>query len=246
MSTKSLHRTIRSFTIGGALLLGLVGLHQSAEAQRVKPTRVKPAAVRTQAKAAAKLKGTEAFKPTTVGAGLKASLRGKPLMVAPKAKTAEYAKAMKNSVEVMFMPHASSYGHLLVRVGERIYDMPGPSGARNQKFSDAMRWVNSAGYGFVYARTTDQIGKLQQEFEAFANAGHKFSMAGGGPTSFSCAGFVTAVLKDHAPELKVGLSVGAISAARRLLQSGTHDAVTLYGQAAGEAGRADFTFAKLQ
>jgi len=245
MSSTSFQRTLRIATISGAMVLGLIGIQSSAEAQRVRPTRVKPATARTQVKAA-KLKGTEAFKPTTVGAGLKASLRGKPLMVAPKAKTGEYAKAMKNSVEIMFMPHASSYGHLLVRVGERIYDMPGPSGARNQKFSDAMRWVNSAGYGFVYARTTDQINKLQEKFEAFANAGHGFSISGSGPTSFSCAGFVTAVLKDHAPELKVGLSVGAIGAARRLLQSGSHDAVTLYGQAAGEAGKADFSFEKLQ
>ncbi|MCP4448636.1 MAG: hypothetical protein GY811_25360 [Myxococcales bacterium] len=246
MSTNSLRRTLRLVSISAAFLVGLLGLQSTADAQRARPAKVKPAKVAAAKRGAAKLRGTEAFKPTTVSAGLKASLRGKPLMVAPKAKTGEYARAMKNSVEIMFMPHASSYGHLLVRVGDRMYDMPGPSGARNQNFSDAMRWVNSAGYGFVYARTSQQIAKLKQKFETFANAGHGFSMAGSGPTNFSCAGFVTAALKEHAPELKVGLSVGAIGAARRLLNSGSHDAVTLYGNAAGEAGNADFKFLKLQ
>jgi hypothetical protein len=153
---------------------------------------------------------------------------------------------MKHSVEVLFMPNASSYGHILVRVGTRMYDMPGPGGARKQNFTDAMRWVNSHAYGFVYARTEAQIASLQTEFEAFANAGHGFSMAGAGPTKFSCAGFVTAALKKHAPELGIGLNVGAISAANRILRSGNHDAVTLYGSAAGEAGKADFKFLKLQ
>lgn len=243
MSSSTLHRTAHLVTITGALLLGLIAFHSDADAQRfrLRPAKAKAAKTTTTGKLP-----TQAFKPATVGAGLKAALRGKPVMVAPKNKTKDYQKAMKNSVEIMFMPHASSYGHLLVRVGDRLYDMPGPSGARNQNFSDAMRWVNSAGYGFVYARTSKQIESLQKEFEAFANAGHGFSIAGSGPTEFSCAGFVTSALQRHAPELKVGLSVGAIGAARRLLSSGSHDAVTLYGRAVDEAGNADFQFAKLQ
>lgn len=245
MSSISLRQSLRLTVMSGALILGLVGVQSTAEAQRVRPARAVAAKPAVRAKAA-KLKGTEAFKPVKIGTGLMSAARGKPVMVAPRDKTAAYAKAMKNSVEIMFMPHASSYGHLLVRVGERIYDMPGPGGARRQDFGRAMTWVNSASYGFVYARTEAQVQKLQEKFEAFANAGHGFSMAGAGPTKFSCAGFVTAALKEHAPELKIGISVGAIGAARRLLQSGNHDAVTLYGRAVAEAGKADFGFEKLQ
>jgi hypothetical protein len=240
MPSVNLSRHLRLLTLGGVLVF-TIGASSQAEAQRVRRV-VKPAAAATKAK----LENTAAFKPAKVGASLQASLKGKSLMVAPKNKTGDYAKAMKNSVEIMFQPNASSYGHLLVRVGTRMYDMPGPGGARKQNFKDAMRWVNSHAYGFVYARTTKQIETLQREFEAFANAGHGFSISGGGPTKFSCAGFVTAALQKHAPELKVGLSVGAIGAARRLLASGSHDAVTLYGSAAGEAGKADFKFLKLE
>ena len=132
-------------------------------------------------------------------------------MAVSKAQAGPYAKAMKNSIEVLFEPTASVYGHLLVRVGERLYDFPGPWGTRNQKFSTAMRYVNSHAYGFVYPRTAKQIQKLQREFEKFANAGHRFSEFGSGPTEFSCAAFVTSVLKTHAPDLKIGLNVGAIS-----------------------------------
>ncbi len=244
MSALQLSRTLRFASLGGFILAATLALGSSdAEAQRRVATRAaKPAKVATKAR----LSGTKAFAPKTVSASLKATLRGKTLMVAPKNRTEAYAKAMKNSVEVLFQPNASSYGHILVRVGNRMYDMPGPSGARKQNFKDAMRWVNSHTYGFVYARTSSQITKLQSEFEAFANAGHSFDMYGAGPTKFSCAGFVTAALKKHAPELGIGLSAGAIGAAHRLLSSGKHDAVTLYGSAAGEAGSANFKFLKLQ
>jgi hypothetical protein len=244
MSTFKFSQNLRFATLGAILAFATLGMSSQADAQRrvARQGAVKPARAATKAK----LTGTTAFKAKTVGASLQNSLRGKTLMVAPKNKTGDYAKAMKHSVEVLFMPNASSYGHILVRVGNRMYDMPGPGGARKQNFTDGMRWVNSHAYGFVYARTESQITSLQQEFEAFANAGHGFSMAGGGPTKFSCAGFVTAALKKHAPELGIGLSVGAISAANRILRSGKHDAVTLYGSAANEAGKADFKFLKLQ
>ena len=242
MSSFKLAQNLRLATLGSVLLFATLGVSGQAEAQRAPRRAVKPARVVTKPK----LQNTAAFKPKTVSASLQASLRGKTRMVAPKSKTGDYAKAMKNSVEILFEPHASNYGHLLVRVGTRMYDMPGPGGARKQNFSDAMRWVNSHAYGFVYARSSKQIESLQREFEAFANAGHGFSIAGSGPTKFSCAGFVTSALQKHAPELKIGLSVGAIGAARRLLNSGSHDAVTLYGSAAGEAGKADFKFFKLQ
>ena len=236
----SLRNLLRFATLSGALLAALAGNGRDAEAQQ----RVLPA--KAKATAPVQLTGAARFKPTNISAPLKSALRGKTLMVTPKSKAGAYAREMKNSVEVMFQPNASSYGHILVRVGERIYDMPGPGGARNQHFVDAMQRVHSPAYGFVYARSSQQIATLQRGFEEFANAGHGFSVAGVGPTKFSCAGFVTAALRQHAPDLEVGLSAGAISAASHLLRNGKYDAITLYGTAAEQAGHADFKFLKLQ
>lgn len=236
----SLSSLLKLATVTLALTLALVGTQGDAQAQRIRPAKAAKVVAPK-----AKLAGTAAFRPAKVSAALQSKLRGKLLMVAPRSKTAAYATAMKNSVEVLFMPNASSYGHLLVRVGDRMYDMPGPGGARKQRFTDAMSWVHSPAYGFVYARSAEQIDVLKREFEAFASAGHGFSMAGSGPTTFSCAGFVTSALRKHAPELEVGLSAGAISAAANILRAGKHDAVTLYGTAAEQAGNADFSFQKL-
>lgn len=236
--TQSAHlrATLASLALFGTLTIA--GTAQAAPTPR-RATAAKPVKKAT-------LKNVQQFKPAQVSTALKSRLRGKPLMVTPREKAGEYAQAMKHSVEVMFMPNASSYGHLLIRVGTRIYDMPGFGGVRKQDFDSALRWITSPAYGFVYARSPKQIQTLQREFEAFANSNPKFSIAGTGPTSFSCAGFVTANLQRHAPELEVGLSAGAIGAAARLLRSGSHDAVTLYGHAASQAGSEDFKFLKLQ
>jgi hypothetical protein len=227
--------------LAAALLFVFTGANVQAVDAAPRVRRVAKPAVK-----ASKLRGTAAYKVKTVGAALKASVGKRKLMAVPKSKTAAYAKSMKNSVEVIFEPNASSYGHVLVRVGKRIYDMPGPWGARNQNFSTAMKYVNSHAYGFVYARTAKQITRLQKGFDALTNAGHAFDMVGTGPTSFSCAGFVTAGLKAHAPELKISLTGGAIHAAELMLRSSKPDAVTLYGRAINDAGKANFKFKKLQ
>lgn len=232
----------KRFLLAAALLFSFAAADlPTADAAPRARRAAKPAAA-----TAAKLRGTTAYKPKTVGAALKATVGKRKLMAVPKSKTAAYAKSMKNSVEVIFEPNASSYGHVLVRVGKRLYDMPGPWGARNQNFSTAMQYVNSHAYGFVYARTAKQITRLQKGFDALVKANHEFDMVGTGPSAFSCAGFVTAGLKAHAPELKISLTAGAIHAADLLLRSSKPDAVTLYGRAVNDAGKADFKFKKLQ
>ncbi len=236
---------LRLAALGGVVFASLLGLgSNSATAQnRVRGARTAAPARAAVTARAPKLK-TKEFAPPKVGTALQASLRGKKVMVAPRHMTGDYAKAMKNSVELIYMPKFGDTGHTLIRVGDRLFDHVGP--ARNQSFKDVMARVNSPAYGFVFAQTTGQIAKLKQEFERMATAGHGFSYTGSGPTTFSCAGFITHVLKTHAPELEIGLSIGAISAAGGVLRHGKHDAVTLYGEAVQQAGNADFKFLKLQ
>jgi len=230
-------------------LLTLAFLLAAASSAQAAPTRAKVvtfAPAKTAKANHGKLANVSRFIHNNVNTNLKTTLRNKTLLVVPKKEVREYSLRMKNSVEIMFQPKASPEGHLLVRVGERFYDFPSPSGVRAQNFANAMRYVNSHAYGFVFMRTTHEIGQLQQAFEAFANDRSKsFSMFGVGPTKFSCAGFVTSMLREHAPELKISLSAGAVSAAQHLLSSGTHDAVTLYGAAANDAKQGQFAFLRL-
>lgn len=244
MPTKNYKSKFRFETLGAIALLALVGLSSTADAQgRVRGTQTATTPRATVTARAPKL-NTKAFAPKKVSASLTSSLRGKKLMVTPAHKTSEYTKAMQNSVELIYMPNFGSTGHTLIRVGDRLFDHVGP--ARNQSFKEVMATVRSPAYGFVFSRTTGQVAQLKAEFEAMANAGHGFSYTGSGPTTFSCAGFITHVLKKHAPELEIGLGIGAIGVAGRVLRSGTHDAVTLYGTAATQAGDASFKFLKLQ
>lgn len=240
MSKSTLSKNLRLLLLGASLSFGgLATSSNTAEAQRVRPARTataKPAAV----KKAAVLK---AFKAKNPGSSVLGKIGNKQLLAVTSAKSAEYTAKAKNSVEVIFTPHSSQYGHIWVRVGTRIFDLPGPhSHGRNNAF----RTPYEAGYGFVHHTTPQQIEKLQRGFDALIAGRPKFSEYGGGQNNtFSCASFVTSVLKRHAPELNVNLSMSAVSVAKRLLTSGSHDAVTLYGDAINKVGNANFEFVRL-
>ncbi len=240
MSRSILRKNLRFLLLGATLTLGVLATGSStAEAQRVRPARAakaKPAAV----KKAAVLKS---FKAKNPGASILSKIGKKQLLTVPTAKSAEYTAKAKNSVEVIFTPHSSQYGHIWVRVGNRIFDLPGPhSHGRNKEF----RTPYETGYGFVHHTTPKQIEKLQRGFDALIAGRPKFSEFGGGQNNtFSCASFVTSVLQRHAPELKVNLSMSAVSVAKRLLTSGSHDAVTIYGGAINQVASPNFEFVRL-
>ncbi len=240
MSRSILSKNLRFLLLGATLSFGFLATSSStAEAQRVRPARAavaKPAAV----KKAAVLKAFTAKNP---GASILRKIGNKQLLTVKSDKSAAYTAKAKNSVEVIFTPHSSQYGHIWVRVGNRIFDLPGPhSHGRNREF----RTPYETGYGFVHHTTPKQIEKLQRGFDALIAGQPRFSEYGGGQNNtFSCASFVTSVLQRHAPELKVNLSMSAVSVAKRLLTSGRHDAVTLYGDAINQVASANFEFVRL-
>ncbi len=240
MSRFTVLKNLRFLVLGATLSLGFLATSSgTAEAQRVRTTRTTTTA-KPAAKKAAVLKSFAAKNP---GASILRKIGNKQLLTVPSAKSADYTVKAKNSVEVIFTPHSSQYGHIWVRVGNRIYDLPGPhSHGRNKEF----RTPFETGYGFVHHTTPQQIEKLQRGFDALIAGRPKFSEYGSGQNNtFSCASFVSSVLARHAPELKVNLSMSAVSVAKRLLTSGTHDAVTIYGNAINQVSGANFEFVRL-
>jgi len=157
-----------------------------------------------------------------------------------------YARDLRDTVEILFQPRASSYGHMLVRIGEQIYDMPDSFGPRAQSFQDAVRWVHSPMYGFVFDSTPERVAELDRAYRDLIASRPPFSSFGSGPDGYSCAAFVTSVLASKAPELNIGRSVGAIGLASDLLQGGGHQALTLYGDAVRQSGSESFTFERLE
>jgi hypothetical protein len=152
---------------------------------------------------------------------------------------------MLHTIEVLFQPEASSYGHLLVRVGDRMFDYGNPMSLRDQDFASAMRFVRSPMYGFVLESTAERVDEVQAAFRELIASRPAFSSSGGGD-SYSCASFVTSILKDFAPELRIDRSVSAVGVARRMLNRSDVGAIALYGRAAEDAASERFTFAKLE
>lgn len=187
------------------------------------------------------------YRPAAVSGTLAHKARGKPIMAVGRGGDARaYARDLRDTVEVLFQPRASDYGHVLVRIGEQVYDMPNSFGARAQPFHQALRWVHSPMYGFVFDSTPQRVAELDKAFRALIASRPRFSPSGSGPDTFSCAAFVSHILESRAPELRVGLSIAASGLASDLLRGGAHQALTLYGSAASEAGSDSFTFERIE
>jgi hypothetical protein len=150
----------------------------------------------------------------------------------------------KDTVELIFSPHASSYGHMYVRVGDRLLDLHGPWGARNDSFKQQIGYGSSAMYGFTFKVGKKRVASLLTEYKKLISSNPKFDEYGSGKC-FSCASFVTSILQSHAPELMVRNSVSAIGVGASLLRSSKVDGVTLYRAAANKASNSDFSFDKI-
>jgi hypothetical protein len=238
MSRRPLH-SLAPLAIAVAVAVALPG---AAEAQR-RPAAADQARARPAASVAA---AAARHRPAQVSPTLQRKVGGRPILMATRDSAAAYARDLRDTIEVLFAPRASEYGHLYVRVGERLYDLPGPWGARAQAFGDAMRWVNSPMYGFVFDSTPEEVAAVDGAFRALIASRPRFSVYGTGPGEFSCAGFCTAVLQDRVPALRIGLSAGAIDTAARLFRSGLHQGVTIYGSATARTGDDGFSFERLE
>jgi len=231
-----------------ALLLAALVLAQAAgtaEAGRWRflPRLSRPAAPRGPGTVTA---NGARYRPGKVSGTLARKAGGKTIMAVARGRDGgAYARDLRDTVEVLFQPRASGYGHILVRIGEQVYDMPNASGARSQSFKSALRYVNSPMYGFVFDSTPQRVAELDKAFRTLVASRPRFSSFGSGPDGFSCAAFVTHILSSQAPELQIDLGIGAVGLASGLLRGGAHQALTLYGSAASEAGSESFRFERL-
>lgn len=224
--------SLRLLILAGALALGSVTSLGAALAQ-ARPGRAAPA---PQAKAK---KGTKQalVKEFSVRphANLQRKIGNKPLLHISGAKSNKYAKHLDHSVEMIFKPMGTT-GHSYMRVGRKIYDFAYMARAND------FRAPTGNAYGFVVTATPTKIKQLQKGFDKLIAQDPDFSMTGTGHNNtFSCAGFISHVLKNNAPELGVGLTPSAIGLASRLMR-GKADAVTVYGGQAAEVTNASFDF----
>ncbi len=233
LMSKSSKLSFPLLVLAATLALGSVVTSTAAEAQ-VRPGRA------AGAKAGAKVANDSKqalVKEFSVrpNANLQRKIGNKPLLHISEAKSSKYGKHLDRSVEMIFKPLGST-GHSYMRVGRKIYDF-----AYLARANDFKAPTGNA-YGFVMPATSRQIHKIQQGFNQLMARNPDFSMTGTGHNNtFSCAGFISYVLKKHAPELRVSLTPSAIGMASRLMR-GQAEAVTVYGGTTGELASANFDF----
>lgn len=230
--SKPSNTSLRLLVLAAALVLGSVVSSSTAEAQS-RPGRATVAKATKGSKKA--LVKEFSVRPH---ANLKRKIGDKPLLHISNSKGRKYGEHLDHSVELIFKPMGST-GHSYMRVGRKIYDFA--YGARANDF----RAPTSGAYGFVMAATPAKIEKIQKGFNQLMATNPDFSMTGTGHNNtFSCAGFISYVLKNHAPELGVSLTPSAIGIASRLMR-GQAEAVTIYGGQASELTDGSFQFQKL-
>lgn len=245
MATRT--RRGRSIWLLAALVAGLlVALPSSAGAGRFNIFSRLTRPARPSGPATVAANGAR-YRPSKVSGALARRLGGRSVMAVGRGgrQGKAYARDLGDTVEILFQPHASSFGHVLVRIGQQVYDMPNAMGARSQSFDSMLRWIHSPMYGFVFDSTPERVAELDRAFKSFIASRPAFSTMGSGPDGYSCAAFVTSVLASKAPELQIGLEVGATTFASGLFRAGSHQAVTLYGSAADQAGSESFRFERL-
>jgi hypothetical protein len=229
--SKSLKLSFPLFVLAATLALGTVA--STAEAQ-TRPGRAAVAQTGAKATKGSKQALVKEFS-VRPHANLQRKIGNKPLLHISGTNSSKYSKHLDHSVEMIFKPMGTT-GHSYLRVGRKIYDFAYIARANEFKAP------TGNAYGFVMAATPAKIQKLQQGFNQLMAQNPNFSMTGTGHNNtFSCAGFLSHVLKTHAPELGVGLTPSAIGMASRLMR-GNADAVTIYGGNAGELASGNFEF----
>jgi hypothetical protein len=234
VSYKPSNSSLRLFVLAVTLVVGSVVSTSAAEAQG----RSGRAAAPTRAAKAGSKKALVKEFSVRPHADIKRKIGDKPLLHISNSKGANYGKHLDHSVELIFKPIGST-GHSYMRVGRKIYDFA--YGARANDF----RAPTSGAYGFLMASTPKQIQKIQEGFNKLMAKNPDFSMTGTGHNNtFSCAGFISYVLKHHAPELNISITPSAVGIASRLMR-GQAEAVTIYGGNESAIKDGSFQFQKL-
>jgi len=214
---------VRRRSVGLAALLAALLLAQVARAQ-----------VPSVREAAAAL---AARNPTPVARSLQDRVRVPVVKVRGCVEAGRYAQGLPPSVEVIFRPDASEWGHAHVRVGEMVYDLGAAYFARATPMRSA-GWLDRDAYGFVFSCTAEQQARLQQVYgdkvRKIQRGELKYQLKPWEtptPQGENCETFVVSTLCQHLPELGMyppTRYAGATGLARFCLSSRKLEAVTIY------------------
>ncbi|MCA9668069.1 MAG: hypothetical protein KC503_20865, partial [Myxococcales bacterium] len=179
--------------------------------------------------------------------------RGRPVITLPgKQQVRSYCEAFKHdTIEIIFRPHASEWGHIHLRAGDTVYDLGGSRFARADKLPDASSVVRGAAYGFVFGMSRETISQLKRQLDdkvRKAKSGElRFSYKPWQEQGHSCETFITSTLRELTPALGVYRSGfrGATGLGKWGLSSDKLEAITLYGASSDKATRERFAFDKL-
>lgn len=165
-------------------------------------------------------------------------VRGRPVLEMKSSSQPTlntYAQSfLSDTVEVMFKPDASQYGHILVRAGDYIYDLGNVRFARARPFMQTMSSEWGEVYGFLFKSNPQDIATVKQilaDKVAQVQRGEiQFTVSGTGATE-NCAEFVSSVLETEMPYLGIPRSYGAIGMCRTLLTRNENiEAVNVYSR----------------
>ena len=162
-----------------------------------------------------------------------------------------YCNAFKNdSIEIIFRPGASEWGHIHLRAGDKVFDLGGARFARADKLHTASAVLRGDSYGFVFGMSPTTVNQLKSNLEtkvARAKTGQlRFSFKPWQERGDSCETFIARTLREIAPELGVYQSGfrGATGLGKWGLKSDKLEALTIYSPR-DIAASENFTFQKL-
>lgn len=166
-----------------------------------------------------------------------------------------YVNKLADTIEIIFRPDASEWGHAHIRAGDHVYDLGGSYFARALRLDDGVDLLMRESYGFVFASTPQTVAALKQTY------GDKVARLNAGtlqyqlrpwetprPEGENCETFVTNTLRELVPELNVYSATqyrGAIGLARWGLAHPQLQAVTIYSPR-NIASDETFIFRKLE
>jgi len=176
---------------------------------------------------------------TPVCASLLRRAAGKPVLkVRDRVEAARLATTLPNSLEIIFRPGPSEWGHAHIRVGDRVYDLGAANFARNDQFLATSWFPREEAYGFVFscdegtrcslqATYADKVRKLKAGVLKYQLRPWETPA----PQGENCETFVANTLRQLCPGLGLypaGHYAGATGLARWCLASPKLEGVTIY------------------
>lgn len=231
--------------------LALAALHLVVGHAAARPTpRSAPRTQRTVAPPIAERADTfrAKFGLPKPNAQLRRRLNEKPVLEVPLKECAlgTYEQLIaKDTIEVLYSPETSPYGHMLLRVGtgpDSVFELGFVGSATIANFHDRQLATPRVTYGCVMRLSPRKLATLKAEMKTRVARARwdllRYELDGNSASEQNCVSFVTQALGDVAPELNVPLDNRPPQLMSHLLeQSQNVELVTVY--TAGKFGGSD-------